>query len=161
MKVERLKVDPVKARELWRTYREHLAYMTKADEQIAAIYKRLAQGRTVILAIESIRAAGLGPDGLPVLAIARADQTKVDCIVWPTSTRFGCRERAASKRIQIEGLGHGEGAPMSSTTSGTAAVPLIPVHLRPRTSLAAYHILWEAAWQAYPREPVPAAALRC
>src|SRR5262245_23621086 len=75
MKVEELKLDPEKARELWRKYQEHRAYQSPHDEEIAAIYKRIAQGRTVIRALESIRAAGVNSEGLPKLAIARADQT--------------------------------------------------------------------------------------
>jgi hypothetical protein len=65
MKVERLKMDPEKARELWRKYQAHVAGQTKADQEIAAVYKRLAQGRTVIRALESIRSAGVTEEGYP------------------------------------------------------------------------------------------------
>jgi hypothetical protein len=34
MKVERLKMDQEKARELWRKYQAHLAGQTKADQEI-------------------------------------------------------------------------------------------------------------------------------
>lgn len=38
--------------------------------------------------------------------------------------------------------------------AGTAQLPLIPVHLRPRTALDSYHILWEAEWTPTPpRDP--------
>src|SRR5271167_4284069 len=73
MKVDELKVDPDKARELWHKYQSHRNHQSPADAEIAAIYKRIAQGKTVIRALESIRVAGVDEKGLPRLAIARAD----------------------------------------------------------------------------------------
>jgi hypothetical protein len=37
-------------------------------------------------------------------------------------------------------------------------VPLVPIHLRPRRALGAYHILWEAEWKRVP--PVDPMLLR-
>ncbi len=47
MKVETLQqVNKEQARELWQKYQTHRHYQTPADAEIAAIYKRIAQGKT-------------------------------------------------------------------------------------------------------------------
>jgi hypothetical protein len=154
MKVEQLRVDPTHARELWQKYQAHRAYQKPYDAEIAAIYKRLAQGKTVIRALESIRAAGLGGDNkMPRLAIARADMTEVfflrssnRCAFSPESwdRRARCRKTVRMDWLGLNGADH----------NGRAIVPLIPVHLRPKRGLANYHILWEAEWsRTYPADP--------
>lgn len=153
MKVETLKVEREQARELWRKYQEHSADHQPHDAEIAAIYKRIAQGKTVIRALESIRAAGLNERGLPRLAIARADQRQC---VWRTRQSGGVFEpvrwarRSRTKNIVVDGW---DEITMSSP-EGQAIVPIIPVHLRPKKRLEAYHILWEAEWsKTYPADP--------
>lgn len=151
MKVEELKIDRDQARDLWRKYQEHRAYQAPHDEEIAQIYKRIAQGKTVIRALESIRTAGLNADGFPKLAICRAD---IQACYWrPSSNRctFGERYGRSNSRKTIRmdwpGLD-------SRKWEGEALVPLIPVHLRPQRGLANYHILWEAEWtKRYPVDP--------
>jgi hypothetical protein len=159
MKVEALnQIDRDQARELWQKYQSHRVHQTPADAEIAAIYKRIAQGKTVIRAMESIRAAGLGADGLPKLAIARADQS-IGCVVSndnhavfsPDRTYYTRRNESRSKIIRVPWEGF-------STPKGRwffeAQVPIIPVHLRPKRGLANYHILWEAEWsKRYPVDP--------
>lgn len=152
MKVETLKMDPEVARELWRKYQTHRAYQAPHDAEIAAIYKHIAQGKTVIRAFESIRAAGLNEQGLPRLAIARADQPR--CLLRTHDnnsfvfepTRWARRNK--STNITLEWPSHG------IKKDGEAVVPIIPVHLRPKRGLANYHILWEAEWtRRYPVDP--------
>src|SRR2546421_12296764 len=99
MKVEALKqVDRKQARELWQKSREHRAYHTPADAEIAAIYKRIAQGKTVIRALESIRAAGLNEEGLPKLAIAPAKSTECWLRISDGNCRFGERHPRHNSR---------------------------------------------------------------
>lgn len=152
MKVETLKMDPDTARDLWRKYQSHRAYQAPHDAEIAAIYKRIAQGRTVIRALESIRTAGLNEHGMPILAIARADQTR--CFlrtrgsgsVLFESERWARRNK--TKNLAIDWPDHG------IRRDGEAVVPIVPVHLRPKRGLANYHILWEAEWtKRYPVDP--------
>jgi len=46
------------------------------------------------------------------------------------------------------------GVPDTTRWNHEAAVPLIPVHLRPKAALSNYHILWEAEWtKRYPVDP--------
>lgn len=157
MKVETLKMDPDTARELWRKYQSHRVYQAPHDAEIAAIYKRIAQGRTVIRALESIRNAGVDEKGLPLLAIARADFSRCYFNGWHNSCRFQCgasqweanRARAHSRNFQLEWPGM-----RNSGGTHEAIVPIIPVHLRPKRGLANYHILWEAEWtKRYPTDP--------
>lgn len=73
MKVEALtQLDQKHARELWKKYQTHRVYQSPADAEIAAIYKRLAQGKTVIRALDSIRSAGPEVFGLRALTWTQA-----------------------------------------------------------------------------------------
>lgn len=158
MKVEQLQVDPSRARELWQKYQSHVHRMTDADVEIAAIYKRIAQGKTVIRALESIRVAGLDESGLPKLAIARADQSRAyiaarenEAVFSPDRSYWERRNESRSKTIRVpwEGFKTPQGR-----WHAEATVPLIPIHLRPRRGLQNYHILWEAEWtKRYPVDP--------
>jgi hypothetical protein len=142
MKVETLdRIDPDKARALWRKYQTHRTYQTPADAQIAAIYKRIAQGKTVIRALESIRVAGLNADGLPQLAIARADLT--EC--WfragsPNRCSFGERGGGATRsrktiRMDWPGITRKVDPNDPYRLDWCATVPLIPVDVRPRRGI--------------------------
>lgn len=154
MHVEALKVDREVARQAYLKYRLHRDYMTAADKEIAAIYRRIAKGETVIRAFESIRNAGVDLQGRPKLAIARADQTlcylhSFSDAVWFDNSRWGYRRVRKDIRLRVEWPGF-----KNSSAVHEARVPLIPVHLRPKTGLAQYHILWEAEWsKTYPRDP--------
>lgn len=159
MKVEALtQVDRDSARELWQKYQSHRVHQSPADAEIAAIYKRIAQGKTVIRAMESIRLAGVGTDGLPKLAIARADQTICYCndrgdtaVFSPTNNGWPRGNESRSKVIRVpwEGFRTPPGRHRFEAT-----VPLIPIHLRPKRGLQNYHILWEAEWtKRYPVDP--------
>lgn len=158
MNVDQLKVDPEKARELWQKYQSHRVHQTPADAEIAAIYKRIAQGKTVIRALESIRLAGLNSEGLPKLAIARADMSL--CYIHAdtnqaafTESRHFWRRRNESRSKNIY-VPWPEFKLPNTRYSHEAQVPLIPVHLRPRRGIANYHILWEAEWtKRYPVDP--------
>lgn len=158
MKVEALnQIDRDEARCMWRKYQEHRAYQSPHDEEIAAIYKRIAQGKTVIRALESIRAAGLNDDGHPKLAIARADQSRCywhadrnRCVFSSERSAWTATRSNASKSKHI----HMDWEGINTTRGPEATVPLIPVHLRPRRGLQNYHILWEAEWtKRYPVDP--------
>lgn len=159
MKVEALtQIDRDQARELWRKYQTHRNYQSPADAEIAAIYKRIAQGKTVIRALESIRAAGVDEKGLPKLAIARAD---VSLCYWHTRHDGDCQFSDGrwwnhQNKIALKSRTIPIKWPDVPRPNGTheAQVPLIPVHLRPKRGLQNYHILFEAEWtKRYPVDP--------
>jgi len=156
MQTQTIAFDKDEAREMWRKYRSHQHYSTPVDQEIATIYQRIAQGRTVIRALASIIAAGVYADGpyrgLPKLAIARADQREVDWRPDSNGGRFrsgdGRSNAARGKVIQIErGTWPGMGF---QQPWGTARLPTIPLPIRPKRGLANYHVLWEAEWKPVP-----------
>lgn len=153
MNVEALQmVDREEAATLYRKYQEHRAYQKPYDAEIAKIYKQIAQGRTVIRALESIRMAGLDAEGLPKLAICPAHMS----VCWWRPSREACtfgveypraNERRNVVRMDWPGL-------HSSKWRASASVPLIPIHMRPKRGLQNYHVLWEAEWaKKYPVDP--------
>lgn len=151
MRVEKLVIDREAAREAWRKYQAHKAYSKPHDAEIAAIYKRIGQGHTVIRALESIRVAGMNAQGLPRLAICAAHMTK--CFFDPYEDRctFGKRWPASRDRLEVVRM---DWPGLKNGRIVEAVVPLIPLHLRPKRGLQNYHILWEAEWtKSYPVDP--------
>lgn len=158
MEVAKLVVPKSEAIALHREYKAHRAFQTEMDREIERTYRLIAQGKVVIQARESIRVAGLGEDGYPKLALARADAktchlemfTNGECRMYSDQAGWHA-PRADSRRVML---------PPDTFPRRTAharaqgVVPLIPVHLRPRTALENYHILWEAEWKRIvPRDP--------
>lgn len=156
MEVANLKLDKIEARRLYREYAAHKAHATPMDREIQRTYRLIAQGRVVIQALESIKLAGLDAEGLPRLALCRADIKACElrmgtngdadflADVWP--------RRAAGLHFSLPA---GTFPPRTHALyHRAAALPLIPIHLRPRAHLEKYHILWEAEWRKVPpRDP--------
>lgn len=160
MKVEQLRMDPDKARELYADYTRHRDRMRPEDQEIATIYRQIARGQTVIRALESIRAAGVNEQGLPKLAIAPAYLTEcwftISGTGQHTRVRFGKQQAYDREKKGVVRMPWPNFAEPSAGSRWTwcAQVPLIPVHLRPKASLERYHILWEAEWtKRYPVDP--------
>jgi hypothetical protein len=116
----------------------------------------LAQGRLILKALESIRVAGLGADGLPKLAITRAHRER--CWVRPHSNGSAAFEdyewgRASNSLDRIEFPPRSfqfRNAPYKASS----VVPTVPLHLRPKRGLQNHHILFEAIWKPEPtRDP--------
>lgn len=159
MQVATLEMDRAEARKLHREYKEHRAFQTAQDREIERTYRLIAAGKVVIRARESVRAAGLGTDGFPKLALCRAD-AKVCRIEMRPSGSAEMFDSAASWRCKSRRIGFPEGTftyqhqGKQWGANAEAMLPLIPVHLRPRTALENYHILWEAEWRRVPpRDP--------
>lgn len=163
MNVVEVPVTREKARELMKAYRNHRSAQTPEDRAIERAYREIASGRVLIRALESIKAAGLDEQGMPKLAITRADHRRVRCSISAHSdakfyplrfrksrSRWGADtwETTQHQVIEIPSLR------AERSASGEAVVPLIPVHLRPQTALDNYHILWEADWHAVPVDPM-------
>ena len=75
--------DRSEARALFREYRKHLHWSAPIDHEIRRTYQLIAQGRVIIRALESVKAAGLLTEGdgvgFPKLALTRADAASVTC----------------------------------------------------------------------------------
>jgi hypothetical protein len=168
MEAARIMMERSEARELYEKYQGAVHYGTGMDKEIARAYRLLSQGKLIIKALESVKAAGLGDDGLPMLAISRADATKCfltlrddgraefamnprDRNLSPRTIRFAEKTFSPNPehfpRLSWSTTGR------SNTRHGEAIVPIVPVHLRPKAALNNYHILWEADWREVPRDP--------
>lgn len=155
MEVAKLEVSREAARALWQKYQTHRNYQTPdpIDAEIERIYKIIAKGGLVIRALESIVKAGLGSDGLPKLAIARADAQKCHLQIGVGSGNASMgdaqshRGNASRDRRFLFANGSFEfPRSVSGRWNISAIVPHIPPDIRPARGLANYHILWEAVW---------------
>ena len=164
MDVETIQMNRKEAREAFLAYRSAAADRgTSEDAQIMQGYRLLAQGRTLLNLVETMRTAGVDDKGLPKLAIARADARW--CFLTTStdgSAEFGSDDRPWRLRGRAQGR-------MIHVPPGTfpqyrwdedrpgraqALVPLVPLPLRPKGMLTGYHILREAEWQEIvPQDP--------
>lgn len=144
-----IEVPKSEALRLYREYKKHQHYSTPLDDEIRRAYQLIAQGKLVIRALESIKLAGLGPNGLPKLAICRADTQRIACRVWSDgSANMDAESPNWRQRVGFNFL---RGTFDSKrVANGTSTAPPIPVHLRPKRGLQNYHILWEAEWTPVP-----------
>lgn len=164
METQAITLDRDKARELYRAYRKHQHYSDPMDDEIRRAYQLLAQGRLVIRALDSIVKAGLGDDGWPKLAIARADLPKCRCTIRhdgsstmhcdPSSAWRRRENTARNKWFDFKPGSFAASSKRPSFKDAESFVPPVPLHLRPKRGLANYHILWEAEWTPLPpRDP--------
>jgi len=162
MHTEKIIVDRKEARALYRQYKAHRVYSKPIDQEIQRTYQLIAQGRVIIKALESIKAAGLNADGWPKLAIAVATAVDVECRVEKNGSLYfdSRKEKNWTNRGNLQGRAFIQ-YPRGSFTGAddrwraTALVPGVPLHLRPKRGLANYHILFEAEWtKIVPRDPM-------
>lgn len=146
-----LDVSQEQAAEALRLYREHKhAEPSQADREIERIYRQIARGKIVIQALESIRQAGLNEDGLPRLAIIRADSAACYLNCEHDNVVFSSGRFRRGVRVEVPWPGF-----QARAWSGSARVPYIPLRLRPKAELDNYHILWEADWHLIiPKDPM-------
>jgi hypothetical protein len=161
MQVEKIAIDKHKARELYQAYKTHQHYQTDLDREIARTYRLIAEGKVIIQAIESVKQSGLDAKGLPKLALGRADLAEIyfsgdkrtgsAMMCSDFSRRLWRNPRASSSRIEFRA---GSFEFPRDVHNARARLPIIPVHLRPKRALEAYHVLWEAEWEPVPpRDP--------
>ncbi|HYF40928.1 MAG TPA: hypothetical protein VEA35_00645 [Ramlibacter sp.] len=170
METQAITVDRAEAKRLYREYKKHRHWSEPIDAEIQRAYQLIAQGRLVIRALESIRTAGFNEQGLPKLAICRADAKM--CRLEPLTGAWLPERRLYERRgfrfIDSRAPGWSsrrrKGTAFDVLWSGMAPgparghegiVPLVPVNLRPQRGLANYHILWEAEWtRTVPVDPL-------
>lgn len=151
MNVQPVTLDRAAALEKFRDYKKHLHYSTPVDDEVRRTYQRIAQGKTVIKALESIVVAGLNEQKLPKLAIVRADfklcRFRGEANGGATFRDPDARQCYDSKsRIFRFSAGSFPGVSHAGWHEHEAIVPMIPVGIRPKRALQNYHILWEAEW---------------
>lgn len=168
MDLTTLVIDKDDATERLREYEAQvLDERTAEDDAIRAGYRAAARGLPVISLSRAFATAGWFDDGLPRLAIVRADATlcRVElewnrALVFDDLTDQWRRNRGAlvgehTVRVPIVGE-----QPAHRRFRGQTVVPTIPPRFRPRQRrLAHRHILWEVtAWD--PTPPTDPALLR-
>lgn len=164
MQTETIKLDPKQARELYRDYKKHSHWSLPIDHEIQRVYQLIAQGRVVIKALESVKAAGLNEQHLPNLAIVRADAPlcRFRGSHDGSGIFYGCEKDANIWRDQPKAFdrtfkfeaGAFPGVAHTKFVYETI-VPMVPIDKRPKRGIANYHILWEAEWsRVIPIDPM-------
>ncbi|MGY2987671.1 hypothetical protein [Bradyrhizobium sp. USDA 4508] len=146
------------ARELWRAYQKHKHYSTPIDREVMSAYQKLAQGKLVIRALESVRTAGVDDKGLPKLAIARADAAFCHLTMRGNGGATMSTAMRRGRRTTVSRSGFSTVFEFPANTfpgqtawrNAEALVPLVPIPHRPKRAMANYHILWEAEWTKAP-----------
>lgn len=143
------------------------------DKALAQAYRAVRRGLTVIRLSEAIDAGGYFDNGLPRIAVVRADATecwvRCESASWRSDGRvayiFAAEEWAAGRnRAALVGRDTVRAvvpAPLIKeglrrAYGGRTTVPLIPPRHRPRRPrLSSCHVLWEVeAWDPTPpRDP--------
>jgi hypothetical protein len=136
------------------------------DEAIAAGYRAAARGLPVVVLPDVFAAGGWFPNGLPRLAITRADATvcRVEVNGWRDDRRtlvFADDDRSSNRGALVGSHTVRVSMPAPERVArqrwrGRTTVPLIPPRHRPRRPrLRAFHVLWEVeAWDPTPpRDP--------
>lgn len=158
-----IKLDREKAAELFKAYRSHQHYEKPIDHEIARTYQLIAAGRVIIQAIESVKLAGVGQDGFPKLALARADMKSTfltfhsdgSCTMAPSQWFRRSRNGISKMAFEWPAGSFPVQQRANRPWRAEATVPLIPLPLRPKRALENYTILWEATWdRAVPFDPM-------
>src|SRR3954468_15778521 len=136
------------------------------DAAIAAGYRAAARGLPVISLHAALAAGGWHDNGLPRIAVIRADAT--ECFVnvegWrdnPRKVTFSDADRrrprpgtiVGAHTVAVRGLAAPPEVPgVRQRTSGRTIVPSVPPKYRPkRPRMVNFHILWEVdEWTPHP-----------
>ena len=168
MNLATLQIDQHEARQRLTEYTNAIRHERNAeDEAIAAAYRAAARGLPVISLSAAITAGGWFDNGLPRIAIARADANRcqVQWFSWPTRLTYS--DEHATGRNTTALVGDSTiNVPMAAMPAGrqvyrgTTVVPPVPPRHRPkRGRIGRYHILWEVEeWT--PTPPYDPALLR-
>lgn len=163
MDLATIEVPVAEAKRRLKEYEEVLAEeRTVEDTALAAAYRAASRGLPVIRLKQAIETGGFFENGLPKLAVVRADatqcwvQTHRDEIVYGDTARAINDSRGAlvgdhTVRVRVASPGW---------KHGKTVVPIIPPRHRPRRRrLRGFHILWEVEeWTPMP--PVDPALIR-
>ena len=133
------------------------------DEAIAAAYRAAVRGLPIISLSTAVAAGGFFDNGLPRIAVCRADATscRVD---WEDRDRLVFRDDQADRWRAVRSLVGlhtvsvrvERPADVYVRPAGTTVVPPVPPRFRPkRGRIGRFHILWEVEqWDPTPpRDP--------
>ena len=161
MELDTVGIDPGEAAAKLAEYSGLGDAATAEDRAIAAGYRAAAAGRPVISLRSTVTAGGWFDDGLPRIAVARADAAECFCRWDGAELVFADRDDMYVNRGALVGAHSvrvpvgGDDAPVRRRSYWSAAavtmVPLVPPAHRPRR-LRRCHVLWEVEqWAPVPR----------
>lgn len=172
MDLATLDISPTEAAERLEEYTAAIRHERNAeDEAIAAAYRAAARGLPIISLTAAVEAGGFFDDGLPRLAVVRADARQ--CMVERSYRAHGVTYYEAdyftgrpvvsivgASHVRLDGVALPDLPPRGGRTRGTTVVPPVPPRHRPRRyRLSRCHILWEVE-QWDPTPPHDPALLR-
>ena len=167
MNVSTLRIPEEVAAAKLDTYRSLQAKQrTEEDVALERMYKRIAAGAHVLNLGAAFKETGLNDHGQPLLAVARADWRTVHfhpraswVSNWGTTNGAGgfSQARDWNAAAKLKNIRVPRNTFIDATLTNKhlkSPVPHIPPEIRPKISLANYHILFEVeAWEAYPVDP--------
>jgi len=135
------------------------------DDAIAAGYRAAARGLPIISLQAAINAGGWFDNGLPRIAVCRADALTCRVSWWDSRAliyqdaaferRWGRRGLVGAHTVTVD-IVDPVGISGRKWNRGTTTVPIVPPRHRPkRGRLNRFHVLWEVeAWDTTPpRDP--------
>lgn len=172
MDVPTIAMDKDEALKKLDAYRRQLRRRVDAEYEAAvAGYEALAVGTPLVNLSEAFAHAGLGDDGRPRLAIARADRNQVMVSVRRGFLEFNALKNPYKLRydgtliihVSFDNLINAglfqnfvDAMQDLSTKRGYAIVPMVPADVRPKGNLRDYFILWEVEqWSDRPLTAQP------
>ena len=160
MNVDLIKMPRAKAREAFLEYRNAVrARHNEEDEALMRGYRAMSQGRQLLDVGQAINDAPVDHDGRVCLGVCRADQEYVHAMHWNDGVTFywgnartgwgGINHQATLSQLRFSCPG------AKHQGHSRAVVPAIPPRLRPKGSLARFHLLWEIEdWEDVPGDPL-------
>ena len=148
MNVPTIEMEPDAAQAKLDAYKQQLR--RRADEEYEAAvagYEVLAAGKPLINLTDAFNHTGLGDDGRPRLAIARADRKHVMVISRQDGqVRFDATAANYSTWGYVGALVIDvrlDGVERRALRTGYALIPMVPADVRPKGNLRNFFILWE------------------
>lgn len=170
-RIQKLRMKRWDARAAFKEYAAACKLHPEMSEykELADAYGVLARGGEILQLEQALQAGGLYADGLPRLAVVRADGKDVQ--YWR-----GCRDRwdngsarghhflMGNSRAGVRGKRKGIMVDMGVLQNGDrirqhvvyrAVAPLVPPRFLPQSGLHNYYLLWEATWERVtPIDPI-------
>ena len=161
MKTETIKMRKSEAKKEWKSYIELLKSREikekKELQQFKSLYYYLKKGMKIINIYNAFKKAGLNKDGLPKLAIARADLKSISLKIskWNLG---GCSFKKESWNWNKGDVSLPDKIfnfpKIEQDIIKQTQVPIIPAKYRP-TNPKNFHLLWEVKkWEEPPKDPI-------
>ena len=119
--------------------------LSDRDKAILRAYRSIAHGGKILDLHATIEKGGANENGVPKLAVCRADAKRVDLSIMPGLFRFqGDRGYWGRRTVETPNFWRGQSGNIWAET------PHIPPYLRPANP-GDYFLLWEATWRSQPK----------